>query len=131
MIAELDNDIIGAAILRDWLGGGGEVVPQDKAEARVKICLKCPHHFPARWWEQAFKNPVARAIRRQLEVKNKIGLKLSCEESLGLCRICGCCLRTKSWTPIRYIGDHTSAEKLSEYPDFCWIKTEINESHNA
>lgn len=134
MIAELDNDIIGAAILRDWIGGGGEPVSKELADKRAHQCLQCPMHRPAKFWEVAFKDPIARAIRRQLEMKRKMDLRLSCEEQIAMCATCGCCMRLKCWTPIKHIAEHTTDDKLSEYPKTgCWIRSEIEslkkESH--
>lgn len=126
MSTEIQNDIVGAAILRDWLGDGGEVVPQRDAEARAHLCLQCPEHRPAKWWEIFFKDPVARAIRRNLELKRRMNLSLSADESLGMCKACGCCMRLKAWVPIAHVAAHTTDEKLAEYPKTgCWIRSEI------
>jgi hypothetical protein len=126
MISEIQKDVVGMAILRDWLGDGGQPVEKSHAEARSRLCLQCPEHRPAKWWEIFFKDPVARSIRRTLEIKRKADLRLTIEESLGMCRVCGCCMRLKCWTPAAYIAEHTSEEKLAEYPKTgCWIRTEI------
>jgi hypothetical protein len=127
LLNEIQHDIVGVAILKDWLGDGGETVSAPRAEARAFVCLNCPWHNPSNWWTIHFKEPIARAIRRTLEYKNKANLKLSCEDRIGECDKCKCCLRLKAWVPIEHVDAHTNLGDLNEYPDFCWIKREILE----
>lgn len=125
LFAELKKDATGAAILKDWLGGGGQTVSQVEAEARAAICLHCPEHKGGNWWSTHFRSPIAKAITRQLEIKHKAGLRLSCEWHLFMCARCGCCLRLKAWVPIEHIAAHTDPEQLKLYPEFCWIRNSI------
>ena len=126
LLAEIKNDATGAALLVDWLGEGGEAVEQASAEARAAVCLQCPEHRPGKWWEVHFKDPIAHWIRNRLRLKNRLGVRLSCEERLFMCGKCGCNLALKCWVPISYIDAHTSKEKLAEYPAAgCWIRSEI------
>lgn len=130
IISELRNDANGAAVLEDWLGAGGEPVPLHQAELRSGQCLygapngtRCPHNRAPKWWERFFKDPIAQAIKRHIEVKQQIGLKLSKEDDLHMCARCGCCLQLKTWVPIEHIKAHHKPEHL--YPDWCWIKREM------
>lgn len=116
--------------LRDWLGDGGIPVDRSLAEKRLSICLHgnngklCPLNVEPKWWETALKNPIAEVIRAELELKNSMGLSLPDEESAGICKICGCCLILKPWTPIEHITKHLDERTLSKAPDFCWMKLE-------
>ena len=126
LLTEIKNDATGAALLADWLGEGGETVDQATAEARAAVCLQCPMHRPGKWWEIVFKDPMAHWIRTRLAIKHRLGLRLSVEDKMGMCSVCGCALRLKAWTPTKFIAAHTSPEKLSEYPKTgCWIRSEI------
>ena len=116
--------------LRDWLGDGGKPVERMLAEKRLSICLHgndgkaCKLNVEPRWWEREFVNPVAEAIRSELELKNSMNLHLPNEENAGMCKICGCCLLLKPWTPIDHIKKNTDEITLSKAPDFCWMRTE-------
>ena len=125
LLQEFKNDAAGLAILKDWLGDGGEAVSLAEAEARSAVCLQCPEHQPGKWWATHFKSPIAQAIKRQLAVKNITGMVLSSDGKLFMCRACGCALALKCWCPIEHIAAHTSPETLTHFPNFCWIRTEI------
>lgn len=125
LIEEFKADVVGIALIRDWLGAGGNPVSQPMAEARAAICLNCPKHQPGAWWEAWFKNPVARAIKRTLEYKNRLSLELYNEKALGNCTVCRCCLVLKCWVPTEHVKEHTPPERLAEFPEFCWIRSEL------
>ncbi len=120
-------------VLRDWIGNDGIPIEQEKAESRAAICLHCPANSPARWWEKA-ANMIADAIRKQLEVKNKMGLRLSTEDKVGMCRACGCCIRLKVWVPIEHIRAHVTSRDREGFQNAsanhprglrCWIENEL------
>jgi len=129
LIETIKNDIEGAAILRDWLGDGDPVHPM-VAEARAQRCTTgnegkpCPLNIEANWWDRV-KSTIADWIRYELELKNKMELKVPQEDALGMCKACGCCLRLKVWTPIKHIKDHITPAQLKTTPGFCWIRAEI------
>jgi hypothetical protein len=110
----------GALTVLEWLGEGGTVVPRHKADARAKVCIECPHNVPG----GALTKVVAEAVRRHLEVKNKLGVNVSGEKKLHQCNICLCQLRLKVHVPIEVIRRHMSREELARFPDYCWQKTE-------
>lgn len=122
----IKQDAVGAAILADWIGDGGVPVSPNMAEARAAMCLNCPHHEPGRWWNIFFRDPIAKAIRRTLEFKNRMNLRLFDEDKFGMCLKCGCSPRLKVWVPIEHIAAHTPPEQVAEFPkDRCWIRSEI------
>lgn len=124
LLQELKNDIVGAALIRDWLGEGGRTVEPNLAEARIAVCMNCPWHQPARWWDVFFKNPIARAIKRTLEYKNRVNLRLQDEDKVGMCNKCSCCLRLKVWVPIERVETSLPLGTIRDCPDFCWMRTE-------
>lgn len=120
-----------AAILRDWVGDGGQPVPPEQAEARARCCTSggpggrpCPHNWLGSW---QWKMTVANAIRKQLELRGKMNIRLKDEGSVGICEACGCALRLKLHVPFIHIYRHTSDALLARYPDFCWQKQELNQ----
>lgn len=123
-ITSLRRTAIGAQVIGEWLGDGAEPVPQVQAESRASICVTCPMNIWPSWWEQ-HSNKIALWIRNALEYKKSIGLRVTCENALHLCRVCKCALPLKVHVPIEHIKSHTSAEEFSKLPSFCWIVTEI------
>ncbi len=128
IISELRQTATGAAILDDWLGAGGQPVPQSHADARAAKCVVCPLNVAPGWWHLHFVDKIAKAIRRHLEVKNSIGLDTPHDLNLSMCKVCGCCNRLAVWVPIKHIALHTDDEKLNKFPEPCWKKHEIIES---
>jgi len=127
-LSEIRKDAAGAALLADWLGHGLDVVPMTVARQRAQTCLDnhCQENRAPRWWE-TLQNTIALTIRRQLEIKNKLDLRLSTEEHLHMCRKCGCCLKLKVWVPFDHIRSHLHPTLADTFPNYCWIKKEFNE----
>jgi hypothetical protein len=105
---------------RAWLGEGG--VPSPRAQHRANVCLQCPHN-EARPLEELFKGAVAGVVRRQLEVKGKLGLKVEGEEGLHVCGLCGCVLRLKVHVPLDVA--RTNTPDWQGFPAHCWLRTEV------
>ncbi len=131
VIEEIRNDVAGAKLLADWLGDGGFSVPASQADWRASVCSAgnlgqpCEMNVEPRWWERV-KNDVADAIKAELEIRNRIGLTVKHEESIFMCRGCGCCLKLKVHTPIEHIAKHTPKSQIDKMPPFCWIKKELS-----
>lgn len=130
ILETIRNDARGAMLLTDWLGHGGVPVSQEQAEVRALACISgqdgrpCDHNKEADWWER-IKNKIATTIKKQLLVRDTLGLSVSVDEKLNMCSACGCCLRLKVWTPIAHVKQHTPAEKITELPIFCWQRKEL------
>jgi len=45
------------------------------------------------------------------------------EDKLNMCRVCGCCIRLKVWTPLHHIIENTP--DTGKFPEHCWIRTEV------
>lgn len=109
----------GVKTLSEWLGSGGETVGRPHAQQRANVCLKCPNNVR----EGAFTEAVALAIKKQLELKNHLELRVTGEKRLHTCQGCGCALRLKIHVPLKNLG--LDAEELKAYPDPCWMRNEV------
>jgi hypothetical protein len=131
VLDEIRNDAAGAALLADWLGEGGEPVDIRLAEWRSSTCAAgnlsqpCQFNIEPKWWER-MKNSVAETIRKQLEIKNKIKLRTSRDDSIFMCQRCGCALPLKVHVPLKHIREHTRPELIDKLPWWCWIKRELS-----
>jgi hypothetical protein len=101
----------------------GEGVPVSKAlaERRAFICQYCPENVSAGWWHKV-KHKIADAIKHMLEIKHQLDLHTSNEESLKMCRICGCATPLIVWSPLSVLRNHMKPGELEKYPHACWKK---------
>jgi hypothetical protein len=130
LLAEIRETKQGIETLSDWLGKGLMHVSQETADHRSLSCIQsdtgepCPHNKAPHWWE-CHKGAIADAIKAQIEIKEKIRLKTTFDDSLHMCAICGCCLKLKVWVPIDTVADHTAPDHMQKYPSFCWQRKGI------
>lgn len=130
ILTEIRNDLSGAEALRDWLGDGGVPVHVIVAEMRANRCTigndgqACPLNVEPNWWDRA-KSLIADWIRKELEIKNGMALTVEREETLNMCKACGCCLRLKVWAPAVHLKAHITAKQLQTTPDYCWMRKEL------
>lgn len=114
-------------VLLEWLGSGGKPVPKEQAEKRSVYCLTCPKNVAPLWWEKMTKDPIAQAMKTQLELKHSMDMSVSNEDKLGICRVCGCCLPLKVFVSLKHIQEHTPDDVMKSFPAWCWIKLELSE----
>jgi hypothetical protein len=126
LLNQLRQTLAGAVVIRDWLGEGGNPVPQTLAESRAAICVNCPENRQPNWWD-IHKDKIALAIRKMLAFKNDCEMRVNSEYKIQMCRVCGCCLRLKVWTPITHIRDNVPQEALDKAPDYCWMRGELGQ----
>lgn len=133
ILNELRRDAEGSKVLRDWLGDDGIPVMPDHAQHRAEACARgnyghpCPYNYVPRWWNlvDMAKDAIATAIRYQLEFKHHLNMHVSNEDQIGTCTLCGCNLPLKVWTPIQYMKDHLTPDKIEKYPpEWCWQRRE-------
>lgn len=130
VIDEIKANARGVMLLKDWLGDGGKPVSQLQADRRAKVCVfgnqsqPCVMNAEPNWWDR-IKSLIADTIKGQLELKHKMNLKTPHDDALNMCRCCGCCLRTKVWTPIEHIKAHYDFDRMQKAPPWCWQKTEL------
>ena len=109
----------GAKTIGEWLGAGAMSVPQRQAQARANTCLSCADNIKG----DIFTGAVADIVRKQIELKNSLQLRVSGERSLGKCRNCGCVLRLKVHVPLKNLG--LDATEIEKFPAHCWQRTEF------
>lgn len=106
----------GISAITEWLGDGAEVVDVATAQRRADICLRCPKNVSSPVTESA-----ALAIKRLLEIKKSLALRVQGEKSLLTCDVCGCALRLKVWvSDAKVRGEIEANGDRERYPDFCW-----------
>ena len=88
-------------------------------QARAAVCLKCPMNVK----DWPFVEDVAAIIRKPVEIKNKLELKLDGEKSLHTCSGCGCVLKLKLWLPVSRLG--LDAAELAKFDLHCWMRAEF------
>jgi hypothetical protein len=115
---------VGVEILADWLGGGCKPVAQELADKRAAVCATCPLNVAPLWWEKSVE-VAAMEMKRQLAARREMGLSVSVEKDLHMCRACGCCLPLKVHVPIEHIRPHTSLEQKTKFPSHCWLTHEL------
>lgn len=104
----------GISAISEWLADG-TVVDGDEAQARADVCLKCPNNVP----ESSVTGVVADGVRRMLEFKNKVGLRVDGEKSLGACAVCKCVLRLQVHEPAELLKLQIKNGK-EVFPFQCW-----------
>ena len=130
IIEEIRNDISGAEALADWLGNEppvNEMVALFRAERCVQgdAGLSCPLNVEPGWWERNVKDPIARWITRELEEQHRMNLNTPYDDQLHICKICGCAMRLKVWTPASVLRRHINKKQLNQSPSWCWLRKEL------
>lgn len=110
----------GVEVIKDWLSEDGIPVSQELAQERASVCLKCPNNVRG----SALTAVVAEAVRRHVEVKNHLGLRVTGEKNLGECSVCLCQLRLKIWVPMPIIRRHMIAGEWEKFPTPCFQRDE-------
>lgn len=109
----------GAIILKDWLLGGAEIVDKELAQNRANVCLSCPLNQDG----LKIAETVSAQIRKQVELKKHLQLRVNGEKQLKTCAACLCPLRLKIWIPLAAVLPDD--EEKSKLPSQCWL---INET---
>jgi hypothetical protein len=113
--AQLKN---GIKTLKEWLGDGAKTVSTDQAQLRANVCLQCPKHSTTAFLEEI----TAGAIKRQVELKNHLQLRVYGEKSLHVCEVCGCAMKLKVWLPLETILP--DEEEKAKFDPRCWLLRE-------
>ena len=114
-----------AGLYVQWLGDGGKPVHPDQSQKRANICLKCPQNNTKLSIGEVFKGKVADTVRRQIELKNELRLRVDGEKSLGICDICQCVLRLKVHVPFQFVDESTDDDTVMLFPQECWYVQEL------
>lgn len=105
--------IEGLPNITEWVVDG-TVVELEEAQRRAEICLECPKHEEA----SATASVIASGIRRLIELKNKLGLRVDGEKRLGQCSVCSCILKLQVWEPMELVEKQRN--KALNYDPQCW-----------
>lgn len=109
--------------LKEWIGDGGQVVDPEIAQARANICngnTPTGHRCENNDLSASIAAPVAEAVKRGLEIKNGLDLRVQGEKALGTCSACGCSLRLIVWEEPDRIRLQTDEAESANLPAFCW-----------
>lgn len=106
----------GVESITDWLGSGGSVCEKQEAQERANICLSCDENKLG----MSVSTPVQAAVKRILEVKNRLSLRVSGEKRLGRCKICTCELKLQIWQPQSQVQAELGSTEKEFLPAHCW-----------
>jgi hypothetical protein len=99
-----------------WLGEGGNVVDQETAQARANTCNTCAYNIGG----LSVTAVAGIAIKKQLELKNHLKLRVDGEKRLKMCGTCGCQLKLLVWEPQERVKSQMIPAEAVLVPDFCW-----------
>lgn len=120
----------GLSTLYEW-SQRGLIVPQDQAQKRADICtgrisgIVCPNNIKGGLMPKL----VSDAIKRQMELRLKLDLKVEGEDKLLSCSGCECPLKTKVFIPLEDLGVDES--ELSNFAPQCWMREEYKQKHET
>lgn len=111
-------------------GFGEDPPPQDVAQNRADICTGRVSSVPCAYNHQgtfSLTSKIAAFIHAQRQRKLELKLSVDGEGSLGICKVCKCYLPLKVWYSSRVIYEYTEDSTIAKFPDFCWIKRELEQ----
>lgn len=123
---------VGAQVIADWFGEGGEPVAREVAERRSQACIAgnngqpCHANQPGNWWDWIASSAVQVAMARR-RAKEALRLAVPNEDKLYFCNICHCDLKTKTLVPMKHIEKHTNSAVWAQLPYWCWMRKEKGE----
>lgn len=109
-----------APIMAAWVGSGGHVVDQDIAQARADKCLVCPKRIPT----PNVLGFAADSMKKILELKSRLKLRVVGEKAVGNCGVCNCVNRLRVWMPLEKVKIELTAAELGLLHGECWITNE-------
>lgn len=121
--SDLVKAVEGGAVLIDWIKTGSEAVPQEQANKRAEVCVKCPLNEKGDW-TRFFKLPVANSIRRELNRRKDMSLSTPSDDALNICGACLCVLKLKVHVPFEKFWPQLDQEIKNDLWESCWIRTE-------
>lgn len=123
----LRNAAVGAEVLVEWIANGGEAAPQEQANSRAAVCVKCPLNLKGDW-ASLFTVPISNAIRKALGAKREMKLETPSDHELGVCTACDCPMALKVWVPFASFFpkmSKTAKDALNKENPVCWILQEM------
>jgi hypothetical protein len=123
----LSNLVSGAATILDWHHQGFKAVAAPVAQNRCNVCTHadngnpCPFNKKVGYTLPPF---AALILKKQLERKNEMALKLEGETGIGVCMVCNCILALKVWSPKELLLSQMSDELMMKFGNeapWCWV----------
>lgn len=105
----------GIESISEWIGAGGVVVDISEAQSRADVCKGCQKNESA-----VVSETVALAVKRHLEIKNKLNLRVQGERQLKTCSVCGCANRLQIWMPMPLVQSQLTEEEKQQLAIPCW-----------
>lgn len=119
-VLEKGTKLIHAHAMAAWnKEGSGIIVPQEEAERRADICLKCDEHDDTSCTTCNGMTAFIRSIFKFFDASLKRKIQTSQDLGLGGCGVCKCSTAAK----VHYNLEHLDkAGALGDnYPETCWI----------
>lgn len=113
------------AVHRDWFGEGRRPASSELAEVRAATCRRCIWH-DTETDASLLSDFVTDNMRRLIAYKTHLKLQVADEESLNICGVCKCLLRSLIWTPIDSLVAGKGRDELLKLPPWCWQRKEAN-----
>jgi len=100
--------------VQNFIASGGELVEQDVADKRAKICTTCPNNVP-------IKGCMGCSGLIPKLLKATKGASTKHDDQLRGCNVCGCQLKAKVHLPKEVANDENEDLK---FPATCWLSKE-------
>lgn len=122
----LKRTAAGAGAVIEWLGSGGQAVPNELSAKRAARCVaradgsKCPKMGSAdlaAWYVKK----AAELIEKEIQKRNDLQLSTPHDAALGVCSACLCPMKLKVHTPLEIIEKHTLPAVRADLDPQCWI----------
>jgi hypothetical protein len=113
------------AVHKSWFGEGRAPASSELAEVRAGICRRCPEHDTTSIPSE-LAGLVTDNMRRLIAYKAHLKLEVADEDSINVCGVCGCLLRSLVWTPIDSLVAGKGRDELLKLPAHCWQRKEAN-----
>lgn len=121
--ADIKRAAKGTAVVLDWLGAGGNPVPQELAEQRAAICVECEKNVQGAWFTEAPAELLRNSVIAWQSIKgSNFAFETSHGDNLKSCDVCKCLNRLKVFVDLKHITAKTPADVMAEFPPNCWIK---------
>lgn len=121
------NVAAGAKTLANWIGSGAQPVTPSLAEARAKVCSKCPVMQQGDM-SNFFTRATSEIIRMQVQTAQELDMVTPYDKQLGVCGACSCPMRLKVWVGLTPILEGILPEAKAALDVKCWILDEEKES---
>lgn len=104
-------------VLDAHIQDGMKHVPQEEAQRRENICMRCPMRSAESFcWGCKGMGKLAEKVLQGKHTENAA--------TVGSCYVCGCMLKAKVWFPLEVL----KRDGL-EYPSYCWMSNPTEQTH--